>query len=43
MHDLTEQLIRRGYSDANIGLTLEESFRRLLGATWEPRLRAGVK
>jgi membrane dipeptidase len=32
--DLTEQLIRRGYSDSNIGLVLGGNFRRLLGATW---------
>jgi membrane dipeptidase len=32
--DLTEQLIRRGYSDANIRLVLGGNFRRLLGATW---------
>jgi len=32
--DLTEELIRRGYSDANIRLVLGENFRRLLGATW---------
>jgi membrane dipeptidase len=33
--DLTEELIRRGYSDANIRLVLGGNFRRLLGATWE--------
>jgi membrane dipeptidase len=32
--DLTEQLIRRGYSDDNIRLVLGGNFRRLLGATW---------
>jgi membrane dipeptidase len=32
--DLTEELIRRGYSDANIRLVLGGNFRRLLGATW---------
>jgi membrane dipeptidase len=32
--DLTEQLIKRGYSDANIRLVLGGNFRRLLGATW---------
>ena len=32
--DLTEELIRRGYSDANIKLVLGGNFRRLLGATW---------
>ena len=33
--DLTEELIRRRYSDANIGLVLGGNFRRLLGATWK--------
>ena len=32
--DLTEELIRRGYSDANIRLILGGNFRRLLGVTW---------
>jgi membrane dipeptidase len=32
--DLTEALIRRGYSDDNIGAILGGNFRRLLGATW---------
>lgn len=32
--DLTEELIRRGYSDSNIRLILGGNFRRLLGATW---------
>ena len=32
--DLTEELIRRNYSDANIKLILGGNFRRLLGATW---------
>jgi membrane dipeptidase len=32
--DLTEELIRRGYSDANIRLVLGGNFRRLLGGTW---------
>jgi membrane dipeptidase len=32
--DLTEELIRRGYSDANIKLILGGNFQRLLGATW---------
>jgi membrane dipeptidase len=35
IYDLTEELIRRGYSDANIRLILGGNFRRLLGATWE--------
>jgi membrane dipeptidase len=34
VYDLTEELIRRGYSDANIRLVLGGNFRRLLGATW---------
>ncbi|HMN46489.1 MAG TPA: membrane dipeptidase [Povalibacter sp.] len=33
--DLTEALIRRGYSDANITAVLGGNFRRLLGATWK--------
>jgi len=33
--DLTEALIRRGYSDDNISAVLGGNFRRLLGATWE--------
>ena len=32
--DLTEALIRRGYSDANITAVLGGNFRRLLGSTW---------
>jgi len=32
--DLTEELIRRGYSNANISLILGGNFRLLLGATW---------
>jgi membrane dipeptidase len=32
--DLTEELIRRRYSDASIRLILGGNFRRLLGATW---------
>jgi membrane dipeptidase len=32
--DLTEALIRRGYSDANIVAILGGNFRRLLGGTW---------
>jgi membrane dipeptidase len=32
--DLTEALIRRGYSDDNISAILGGNFRRLLGATW---------
>lgn len=32
--DLTEALMRRGYSDDNISAVLGGNFRRLLGATW---------
>jgi membrane dipeptidase len=35
MYDLTEALIRRGYSDANIQAVLGGNFRRLLGGTWK--------
>ena len=34
MFDLTEELIRRNYSDANIKAILGGNFRRLLGSTW---------
>ena len=34
MYDLTEELIRRNYSDANIAAILGGNFRRLLGDTW---------
>ncbi|MDO9361337.1 MAG: membrane dipeptidase [Sphingopyxis sp.] len=34
MYDLTEELIRRGYSDANIRAILGGNFQRLLTATW---------
>jgi len=33
--DLTEELIRRKYSDANITAVLGGNFRRLLGGTWK--------
>jgi membrane dipeptidase len=33
--DLTEALIKRGYSDANITAVLGGNFRRLLGAIWK--------
>ncbi len=36
MYDLTEELIRRGYSDANIQAVLGGNFRRLLADTWRP-------
>ena len=32
--DLTEALIRRGYSDSNIEAVLGGNFRRLLGTIW---------
>lgn len=34
MYDLTEELIRRNYSDANIRAVLGGNFQRLLTATW---------
>jgi membrane dipeptidase len=34
IYDLTEALIRRGYSDDNVVAILGGNFRRLLGATW---------
>ena len=34
MYDLTEELIRRNYSDANIEAVLGGNFRRLLTSTW---------
>lgn len=34
IYDLTEALIRRGYSDGNIAAILGGNFRRLLGSTW---------
>ena len=34
--DLTEGLIRRGYTDAHIALMLGGNFRRALGEIWEP-------
>lgn len=34
MYDLTEALIRRGYSDENIRAVLGENFRRVLGQIW---------
>lgn len=34
MYDLTESLIRRGYSDDNIAAVLGGNFRRLLGEIW---------
>lgn len=34
VYDLTEALIRRGYSDAHVTAILGGNFRRLLGVTW---------
>ena len=34
MYDLTEALIRRGYSDDNVRAVLGENFRRVLGTIW---------
>lgn len=34
IYDLTEELIRRGYSDTNISAILGGNFQRLLAATW---------
>jgi len=34
VYDLTEELIRRNYSDANIAAVLGGNFRRLLGQVW---------
>lgn len=35
IYDLTEELVRRGHTDADIALILGGNFRRLLGATWK--------
>jgi len=35
MYTLTDALVRRGYSDANISLILGGNFRRLLAGTWK--------
>jgi membrane dipeptidase len=37
MYDLTEALIRRGYSNDNIQAVLGGNFRRLLGESWQPQ------
>lgn len=34
MYDLTEALVRRGYSDDNIRLVLGENFKRVLSEIW---------
>ncbi len=42
--DLTEELIRRRYSNANIRAVLGGNFRRLLGSTWkQPAVQAEAK
>src|SRR5436190_3464715 len=38
MFDLTDGLIRRGYSDANIELILGGNFRRVLGKIWNTKV-----
>jgi membrane dipeptidase len=38
MFDLTDGFIRRGYSDANIGLILGGNFRRVLGQIWTAKV-----
>ena len=35
IYNLTEELVRRGYSDADVRAVLGGNFRRLLGATWK--------
>jgi len=37
MFDLTDGLIRRGYSDADIGIILGANFRRVLGQIWSTK------
>jgi len=37
IYDLTDALIRRGYSDNNIQAVLGGNFRRLLGESWTPQ------
>jgi membrane dipeptidase len=37
IYDLTDSLIRRGYSDNNIQAVLGGNFRRLLGDSWKPQ------
>lgn len=37
IYDLTEAMIRRGYSDPHIEAVLGGNFRRLLGEAWTPR------
>ena len=37
IYDLTDALLRRGYSDTNIQAVLGGNFRRLLGESWTPQ------
>lgn len=37
IYDLTEALVRRGYSDSDVELVLGGNFRRLLGSVWKPQ------
>jgi len=37
IYDLTDALLRRGYSDSNIQAVLGGNFRRLLGEAWTPQ------
>jgi membrane dipeptidase len=41
--DLTDALVRRGYSDANIQAVLGGNFRRLLGSSWIPQPQSEKK
>jgi membrane dipeptidase len=43
MYDLTDALVRRGYSDNNIQAVLGGNFRRLLGESWSPSREAEKK
>jgi membrane dipeptidase len=44
IYDLTEALVRRGYSDANTQAVLGGNFRRLLAATWlDTQNNMGIK
>jgi membrane dipeptidase len=43
MYDLTEALIRRGYSNDNIQAVLGGNFRRLLGESWLPQIQVEKK
>ncbi|MBS0418455.1 MAG: membrane dipeptidase [Proteobacteria bacterium] len=43
IYDLTDALIRRGYSDNNIQAVLGGNFRRLLGESWTPQPQAEKK